>query len=101
MHGLAGTGLVFTITGGIARSRMLLSAAAPQGGGVAGADFTFVQLSDSHIGSNKEANNNVIGTLQEAIARIKALAKRPDLIIHTGDLTHLAQQTNSTRLTSC
>jgi 3',5'-cyclic-AMP phosphodiesterase len=87
----AGTGLVFTMTGGVATSRMLLSAAADQGGGVAGADFTFLQLSDSHIGFNKEANNNVIGTLQEAISRIKALPKKPDLIIHTGDLTHLAQ----------
>jgi 3',5'-cyclic AMP phosphodiesterase CpdA len=88
----AGTGLVFTMTGGIASSRMLLAAAtAPGGGGTAGADFTFVQISDSHIGFNKEANNNVIGTLQEAIGRIKALPTKPDLIIHTGDLTHLAE----------
>ncbi len=57
----------------------------------AGADFTFVQISDSHIGFNKDANNNVIGTLQEAINRIKALPTKPDLIIHTGDLTHLAE----------
>ena len=88
----AGTGLVFTMTGGIASSRMLLAAAtAPGGGGTAGADFTFVQISDSHIGFNKDANNNVIGTLQEAIGRIKALPTKPDLIIHTGDLTHLAE----------
>ena len=87
----AGTGLVFTLTGGIARSRMLLAAASDQGGGAAGSDFTFVQISDSHIGFNKDANNNVIGTLQEAINRIKALPTKPDLIIHTGDLTHLAE----------
>src|SRR3984893_5938257 len=87
----AGTGLVFTLSGGIARSRMLLAPASDQGGGAAGADFTFVQISDSHIGFNKDANNNVLGTLQEAINRIKALPTKPDLIIHTGDLTHLAQ----------
>src|SRR5258707_1632996 len=87
----AGTGLVFTLSGGIARSRMVLAPGYDQGGGAAGADFTFVQISDSHIGFNKDANNNVIGTLQEAIGRIKALPTKPDLIIHTGDLTHLAE----------
>jgi len=70
---------------------MLLSSVADQGSDLAGADFTFVQLSDSHIGFNKDANNNVVGTLQEAISRIKALPQKPDLIIHTGDLTHLAE----------
>src|SRR5258708_39058160 len=87
----AGTGVVVTFSGGVARSRMLLAPASDQGGGAAGADFTFVQISDSHIGFNKDANNNVIGTLQEAIGRIKALPTKPDLIIHTGDLTHLAE----------
>src|SRR5258708_22329791 len=86
-----GTGLVFTLSGGIARSRMLLAPASDQGGSAAGADFTFVQISDSHIGFNKDANNNVIGTLQEAIGRIKALPAKPYLIIPTGDLTHLAE----------
>jgi 3',5'-cyclic-AMP phosphodiesterase len=36
----AGTGLVFTMTGGIASSRMLLAAATDQGGSAAGDDFT-------------------------------------------------------------
>jgi 3',5'-cyclic AMP phosphodiesterase CpdA len=57
---------------------------------VRGADFTFVQISDSHIGFNKEANKDVIGTMREAVARIRGLPAKPDLIIHTGDLTHLA-----------
>jgi 3',5'-cyclic-AMP phosphodiesterase len=56
---------------------------------VAAGDFTFVQISDSHIGFNKEANPDVVGTLKLAVAKIKALPKRPDLIIHTGDLSHL------------
>jgi Icc protein len=54
-------------------------------------DFHFVQISDTHIGFNKEANKDVAGTLKEAIARINALPNRPEFILHTGDLTHLAE----------
>jgi 3',5'-cyclic-AMP phosphodiesterase len=84
----AGTGVVYTMAGGLAVSRMLgtaRAADAPAG------DFTFVQISDSHIGFNKEANPDVVGTLKQAVAKIKALPKKPDLIIHTGDLTHLSE----------
>jgi len=84
----AGTGVVYTMAGGIAVSRMLSTA---RGAEVAAADFTFVQISDSHIGFNKEANPDVVGTLKLAVAKIKALPKKPDLIIHTGDLSHLSE----------
>jgi 3',5'-cyclic AMP phosphodiesterase CpdA len=57
----------------------------------AGADFTFVQISDSHIGFNKEANKDVLGTLREAVAKINALPAPPDFILHTGDLSHLSE----------
>ena len=50
-----------------------------------------MQISDSHIGFNKEANKDVIGTLQEAVAKINALPTTPDFILHTGDLTHLSK----------
>jgi 3',5'-cyclic-AMP phosphodiesterase len=53
--------------------------------------MTFVQISDSHIGFNKPANPDVTGTLQVAIDRINALDAQPDLILHTGDLTHSAK----------
>ncbi len=55
------------------------------------ADFSFVQISDTHIGFNRPANTDVVGTLQAAISKINALETQPDLIIHTGDLTHLAK----------
>jgi 3',5'-cyclic-AMP phosphodiesterase len=84
----AGTGVVYTMAGGIAVSRMLSTARAAD---VAAGDFTFVQISDSHIGFNKEANPDVVGTLKQAVAKIKALPKKPDLIIHTGDLSHLSE----------
>ena len=58
---------------------------------IAGAELNFVQISDSHIGFNKAANTNVIGTFQEAIKRINALSKAPEFMLHTGDLSHLAQ----------
>jgi len=82
----AGTGVVFTLSGGILSSR-LLSASKP----TAGADFSFVQISDSHIGFNKAANPDVAGTFRETIARINAQPRTPDFILHTGDLTHLAE----------
>src|SRR5258706_15298889 len=89
----AGTGMLYAAAGGLVASRILQPAgvrgaeAAPAGG----ADFTFVQLSDSHIGFNKEANKDVLGTLKEAVARINALPAPPDFILHTGDLTHLSE----------
>jgi 3',5'-cyclic-AMP phosphodiesterase len=50
-----------------------------------------VQISDSHIGFNKEANKDVSATLQAAVAKINALPVAPEFILHTGDLTHLAE----------
>jgi Icc protein len=54
-------------------------------------DFSFVQISDSHIGFNKAANPDVTGTLQATIAKINAMPSAPKFILHTGDLSHLAQ----------
>ena len=85
----AGTGVVFTVSGGVAVSRLLATPA--QAAEAQGGDFTFLQISDSHIGFNKDANKDVAGTMREAVAKIKALPKAPDLIIHTGDLTHLSE----------
>jgi 3',5'-cyclic AMP phosphodiesterase CpdA len=53
--------------------------------------FHFVQISDSHIGFNKEANPEPLKTLQVAIDKVIALPKRPALILHTGDITHLSK----------
>ncbi len=54
-------------------------------------DFSFVQISDSHIGFNKPANPDVVRTLQAAIDKINAMPAAPSFVLHTGDLTHLAQ----------
>ena len=88
----AGTGMLYAAAGGGVASRILEPASARAGetAPTMGADFTFVQISDSHIGFNKEANKDVLGTLKEAVAKINALPTTPDFLLHTGDLTHLS-----------
>ena len=82
----AGTGVVFVVTGcGVSTSRLGARAAASATG-----SFSFVQISDSHIGFDKAANRNVIGTLEQSIAKINALPQRPAFVIHTGDHVHLS-----------
>jgi 3',5'-cyclic AMP phosphodiesterase CpdA len=51
----------------------------------------FLQISDTHIGFNKEANPDVVGTLTKTIALVNAMPKKPALVIHTGDITHLSR----------
>src|SRR5271168_2935497 len=86
----AGTGMLWTVSGGVLGSRILspISASAAD---ASMADFCFVQISDSHIGFNKPANTDVVGTLKQAIAKINALPMAPDFILHTGDLSHLSE----------
>jgi 3',5'-cyclic-AMP phosphodiesterase len=88
--GWAGTAVVCSIAGGVLTSRALGDVLANPAV-VSGAELNFVQISDSHIGFNKAANTNVTGTFQEAINRINSLATPPEFILHTGDLSHLAQ----------
>ena len=86
----AGTGMLWTAAGGTLASQILAPTRAAAAEMPAG-DFSFVQISDSHIGFNKPANTDVAGTLKQAIAKINALPKPPDFILHTGDLTHLSE----------
>ena len=85
----AGTGVLWTVSGGVPRSLGLLgetAAAEPQAAGL-----TFLQISDSHVGFDKPANPNALGTFQEAIAKINAMPTPPAFIVHTGDITHLSK----------
>ena len=83
----AGTGMVWSFVGGVPVSHALGRSAhhASQ------SDFSFVQISDSHIGFNKPANADVTATLQTALDKIGASPAAPDFLIHTGDLTHGAK----------
>jgi 3',5'-cyclic AMP phosphodiesterase CpdA len=84
----AGTGVIWTITGGVPSSRAFGKDAHDSH---AKGEFSFVQISDSHIGFNNPANPDVTGTLQATVDKINSLPKTPDFVIHTGDLTHLSK----------
>jgi 3',5'-cyclic AMP phosphodiesterase CpdA len=79
--------MVWAMKGGILTARAF-GQDAPT---AAGDDFTFVQVSDSHIGFNKGVYTDVVGTFQSAVSRINALPAPPSLVLHTGDLTHLSK----------
>jgi 3',5'-cyclic AMP phosphodiesterase CpdA len=83
----AGTGVLWTISGGVPRSLGIIDQALA----AESSKLTFLQISDSHVGFDKPANPNAIGTLQEAIGKIKSLPARPSFMIHTGDITHLSK----------
>jgi 3',5'-cyclic AMP phosphodiesterase CpdA len=83
----AGTGVLWTVAGGVPQSLGLVGEANAQAAG----GMTFLQISDSHVGFDKPANPNALGTLEEAINKVKALPVKPSFMIHTGDITHLSK----------
>lgn len=88
----AGTGALFAFAGGVPSSLGLDAAiAAPLRPKAKAASFSFLQLSDSHIGFNKPPNADARATFREAIAKVKALRVQPDFIIHTGDVSQLSR----------
>lgn len=93
----AGTGVLWMMSGGIMKSfgmSQLIDRSTGQlkkGLSIPKSDFSFAQISDSHIGFSKPANSDVTGTLQAAIDKINAMPSHPAFVLHTGDLTHLAQ----------
>jgi 3',5'-cyclic AMP phosphodiesterase CpdA len=84
----AGTGAFFLMQGGVLKSYGLgrLPAEVPSSG-----ELSFVQISDSHMGFNKPANQDVVGTLKTAVDRINALETPPEFMLHTGDISHLSR----------
>lgn len=88
----AGTGALFAIGGGVPTSIGLDGAlAASRERGALPSSFSFLQLSDSHIGFNKAPNADARATFREAVAKVKALPVPPHFIIHTGDVTQLSK----------
>src|SRR6266513_1927005 len=80
-----GTGLLWTISGGVPSSSRL-GAQEPKKG-----ELFFMQISDSHIGFDKPANTDVTATLRAAIAKINGLKVQPAFLLHTGDITQLSK----------
>ena len=89
----AGTGAAWTMTSGVLKGMSIEQAARAgvMGNGMKAGGLRFVQISDSHIGFNKDANKDVTATLREAVAKIKAASEQPSFVLHTGDLTHLSK----------
>jgi len=86
-----GAGTLFVLAGGVFAPVDLAAAADDKLGTARLGKPLFVQISDTHIGFNKDANPDVNGTLAQSIALVNAMAKQPPLIIHTGDITHLSK----------
>ena len=81
----AGAAMAWTVMGGVPRARLVGTAeAAPAG-------FSFVQVSDSHLGFDKPANPDTAGTFNEALKQVAAVPGDPAFLIHTGDITHLSK----------
>jgi 3',5'-cyclic AMP phosphodiesterase CpdA len=87
----AGTGLLWTVSGGVLASRTLAEIAKAGGSLPAATDLSFLQISDSHIGFSKEANKDVTETFKIALDRINAMPTSPAFLIHTGDISQLSK----------
>ena len=86
----AGTGALCVMQGGVLKSYSL-SQMSQMGSKTAMGELSFVQISDSHMGFNKAANPDVVGTLKAAVDKINALSTPPEFMLHTGDITHLSK----------
>jgi Icc protein len=77
------------VQGGVPKSYSLSSIL--KLGPKAARELSFVQISDSHMGFNKAANPDVVGTLKAAVDKINGLATPPEFMLHTGDISHLSK----------
>src|ERR1700752_20430 len=82
----AGTGVLWTIAGGVPRSLGIIGEAAAE----EARGLSFLQISDSHVGFEKPATPHALATLEEAITKVNALPAKPAFMIHTGDISHLS-----------
>ena len=80
-----GTGVLWTASGGVLSSRLVTDAAAAD---AAPATFSFVQISDTHVGFKGEANPDAAATLRQVVERVNAMPAAPAFVLHTGDQTH-------------
>jgi Icc protein len=85
----AGTGALFVMQGGVLKSFSLSTLL--KGTPASGSHLSFVQISDSHMGFNKAANPDVVGTLKTAVEKINGLGMPPEFMLHTGDISHLSK----------
>ncbi|GGA36447.1 metallophosphoesterase family protein [Dyella nitratireducens] len=87
----AGAGTLWLMKSGVLHAQPLGQSGTGQSVISKDATFSFVQISDSHIGFHKAPNPDVVGTLRRSLAMINAQSTRPAFLLHTGDLTHLSK----------
>ncbi len=80
-------GVLWTVSGGVPQPFALNGSALAAT--LTADDFTFMQISDTHIGFKGAVNPNPDATLKEALARVGKV--RPAMLLHTGDVSHLAK----------
>lgn len=85
-----GIGAVYSVLPSLARGEGTdgLTRTLAQLNGEAPAPFSFMQLSDTHVGFNGPPDPLGTKAFENAVATINGLKKRPELVIITGDLTH-------------
>ncbi|MCX4176450.1 MULTISPECIES: metallophosphoesterase family protein [Paraburkholderia] len=86
-----GLGTLFTLSGGVLTPIDLAIAQEKNGQSVDIGKPLFLQISDTHIGFNNEANPDVSGALKQTIDLVKSMPTKPALAIHTGDITRLSK----------
>src|SRR6202022_1009446 len=86
----AGTGAFCVMQGGILKSYSM-SQMSQVASNITAGQLSFVQISDSHIGFNKAANPDVVGTLKAAVDKVNALSTPAEFMLHTGDISHLSK----------
>jgi 3',5'-cyclic AMP phosphodiesterase CpdA len=86
-----GAGTLFVLSGGALAPLDLALASSRKTASAVGGVPLFLQISDTHIGFNKDANPDVAGTLKQTIGLVNAMPVKPALTIHTGDITHLSK----------
>ena len=83
----AGTGVLWMMSGGILKSYGMSQIIDKTTGGLKNglvmpkSDFSFVQISDSHIGFNKAANPDVVSTLKATIDKINNMPSAPSFVL--------------------
>jgi 3',5'-cyclic-AMP phosphodiesterase len=86
----AGTGTFCVIKGGVLKSYAFNRIGELDPAEMMG-EVSFAQISDSHMGFNKPANTDVVGTLKAAVDKINGLKMQPEFLLHTGDISHLSK----------
>src|ERR1700676_5589672 len=86
-----GAGTLFALAGGVFTPIDLAMAGDYKHGYSKVGKPLFVQISDTHIGFNKDDNPDVNGTFSQTIELVTGMSEQPALIIHTGDITHLSK----------